>query len=128
MPFFPLAVGFLGGLEVLTRPAERLDVSTSAVALAWLLRRSPVMIPIPGTKSLEHLGDNIRATEVATQLTDEEVRALAEVEDEESATLSMMSTQMADASAPQVSATHCDITHTDCRAPRDPDRSRRGAG
>lgn len=97
VPFFPLAVGFLGGLEVLTRPAERLDVSTSAVALAWLLRRSPVMIPIPGTKSLEHLGDNIRATEVATQLTDEEVRALAEVEDEESATLSMMSTQMADA-------------------------------
>lgn len=97
VPFFPLALGVLGGLEVLTRPAQRLGVSTSAVALAWLLRRSPVMVPIPGTKSLEHLGDNIGATEVAAQLTGEEVRALTAVEDEESATLSKMSTQMADA-------------------------------
>ena len=97
MPFFPLAIGFLGELEALTRPAQRLGASTSAVALAWLLRRSPVMVPIPGTKSLEHLGDNIGATEVAAQLTDEEVRALTAVEDEESATLSKMPAQMVDA-------------------------------
>jgi len=55
------------------------------------------MVPIPGTKSLEHLGDNIGATEVAAQLTDEEIRALTAVEDEESATLSKMSAQMAGA-------------------------------
>jgi hypothetical protein len=55
------------------------------------------MIPIPGTSSLEHLADNIGATEVAAQLTDEEVRALTSVEDEESATLSKMSAQMVDA-------------------------------
>jgi pyridoxine 4-dehydrogenase len=97
VPFFPLAVGFLGELEALARPARRLGVSTSAVALAWLLRRSPVMVPIPGTKSLEHLGDNIGASQVAAQLTDEEVRALTAVEDEESATLSKMPPQMADA-------------------------------
>jgi pyridoxine 4-dehydrogenase len=97
VPYFPLAIGFLGEPEALTRPAQRLGVSTPAVALAWLLRRSPVMIPIPGTKSLEHLGDNIGATEVAAQLTGEEVRALTAVEDEESATLGTMPTQMADA-------------------------------
>jgi pyridoxine 4-dehydrogenase len=71
VPFFPLAVGSLGELEALTRPAQRLGISTLAVALAWLLRRSPVMIPIPGTKSLAHLADNIGAAEVAPQLTDE---------------------------------------------------------
>jgi aryl-alcohol dehydrogenase-like predicted oxidoreductase len=93
----PRTVGALGESGALTRPARRLGVVTSAVALAWLLRRSPVMIPIPGTRSLEHLADNIGATEVAAQLTDEEVRALTAVEDEESATLSKMSAQMVDA-------------------------------
>jgi pyridoxine 4-dehydrogenase len=97
VPYFPLAVGALGESEALTRPAQRLGVSTSAVALAWLLRRSPVMIPIPGTRSLEHLADNIGATEVAPQLTGEEVRALTMAEDEESATLATMPAQMADA-------------------------------
>jgi aryl-alcohol dehydrogenase-like predicted oxidoreductase len=97
VPYFPLATGALGEPEALTRPAERLGVPTSTVALAWLLRRSPVMIPIPGTKSTEHLADNIRATEVAAQLTGEEIRALTAVEDEESATLNNMSTQMLEA-------------------------------
>ena len=67
------------------------------MTLAWLLRRSPVMIPIPGTRSLEHLADNIGATEVAAQLTGEQARALTAVEDEESATLTKMPAQMADA-------------------------------
>jgi pyridoxine 4-dehydrogenase len=115
VPFFPLAVGSLGEPEPLsgpatqparpltrpadplTQPAQRLGVSTSAVALAWLLRRSPVMVPIPGTKSLAHLSDNISAIEVAAQLTDEEVRALTAVQDEQSATLGTMPPQMADA-------------------------------
>ena len=97
MPYFPLAVGALGEPGALTQPAQRLGVSTSAVALAWLLRRSPVMVPIPGTRSPEHLADNIGATEVAARLTGEEVRALTAVEDEESATLSEMPAQMVDA-------------------------------
>ena len=98
VPYFPLATGALGeSVEALARPARRLGVATSAVALAWLLRRSPVMIPIPGTKSPAHLADNVGATKLAAQLTDEEVRALTAVEDEESATLGKMSAQMADA-------------------------------
>jgi pyridoxine 4-dehydrogenase len=97
VPYWPLAYGRLGALAPLTGPAERLGVSVSAVALAWLLRRSPVMIPIPGTKSLEHLADNIAAANVATELTEDEVRALTAVEDEGSATLSRMSDQMAEA-------------------------------
>ena len=97
MPYFPLATGALGEPEALTRPAQRLGVPTSTVALAWLLRRSPVIIPIPGTKSREHLADNVRAAEIAPQLTDEEIRVLTAVEDEDSATLNTMSTQMVDA-------------------------------
>jgi pyridoxine 4-dehydrogenase len=97
VPYFPLATGALGEPEALMRPAQRLGVPTSTVALAWLLRRSPVIIPIPGTKSAEHLADNIRATEIAPHLTDEEIRVLTGVEDEDSATLNTMSTQMVDA-------------------------------
>jgi pyridoxine 4-dehydrogenase len=102
VPFFPLAVGYLGelkALDAITRPARRLGVSGSAVALAWLLRRSPVMVPIPGTKSLAHLTGNVRAADVAGALTEAEVRALTGVEDEESATLSTMPAPMADALA-----------------------------
>lgn len=62
--------------------------------MGWLLRRSPVVIPIPGTKSLDHLADNLRAIEVAAKLADEEVDALTAIEDEESASLDTMSTQM----------------------------------
>ncbi|MGC5258940.1 aldo/keto reductase [Gordonia sp. DT218] len=97
VPYFPLATGALGEPEALTRPARRLGVPTSTVALAWLLRRSPVIIPIPGTKSSEHLADNIHATEIAPHLTDDEIRVLTAVEDEDSATLNTMSTQMVDA-------------------------------
>jgi aryl-alcohol dehydrogenase-like predicted oxidoreductase len=97
VPYFPLAVGGLGSMEALAGPAGRLGASTSAVALAWLLRRSPVMIPIPGTKSLDHLAANLGATEVAAQLTDDEVSALTAAQDERSATLGAMSAEMADA-------------------------------
>ncbi|WP_026924990.1 aldo/keto reductase [Glycomyces arizonensis] len=97
VPYFPLATGTLGDLAALTQPARRLGVSTSVVALGWLLRRSPVIIPIPGTKSLEHLADNIRALDVAAELTDGEVNTLTAVEDEESASLDTMSAQMIDA-------------------------------
>ncbi len=75
IPWYPLAVGKLaeqGG--PLAEAAERLGAAPSHVALAWLLRRSPVMLPIPGTGSLAHLEENCAAADV--QLTDEEYDAL----------------------------------------------------
>ncbi|MFI0544284.1 pyridoxine 4-dehydrogenase [Streptomyces canus] len=62
LPWFPLATGQLarpGG--PLDRVAAHLGASPSQAALAWLLRRSPVMLPIPGTSSVEHLEDNVAA-------------------------------------------------------------------
>ncbi len=50
------------------------DASPSQLALAWLLKRSPVVLPIPGTSSVEHLEDNTRAASI--ELTDEEFEAL----------------------------------------------------
>ena len=63
IPWFPLGTGDLakGGGRALTRVAERLDATPAQVALAWLLARSPVMIPIPGTTSLTHLEENVAA-------------------------------------------------------------------
>ena len=62
LPWFPLAAGELaepGG--PLDRAARALDATSSQVALAWLLRRSPVMLPIPGTGSVAHLEENMAA-------------------------------------------------------------------
>jgi pyridoxine 4-dehydrogenase len=62
IPWFPLAAGSLaapGG--VLSTVAERLGATPSQVALAWLLKRSPVMLPIPGTSSVRHLEENTAA-------------------------------------------------------------------
>jgi aryl-alcohol dehydrogenase-like predicted oxidoreductase len=65
IPWFPLATGKLaepGG--VLDEAAKRHDATPSQVALAWLLARSPVMLPIPGTGSVEHLEENCAAAQV----------------------------------------------------------------
>lgn len=97
VPYFPLATGGLGNLDPLNLPAARLRVPRSMVALAWLLRRSPVIVPIPGTKSLEHLQNNIHATTIAQQLTDDEIDALTALEDEQTAILGTMSNKMVDA-------------------------------
>jgi len=62
IPWFPLATGGLarpGG--PLARAAERLHAQPSQVALAWLLHRSPVMLPIPGTSRVKHLEENTAA-------------------------------------------------------------------
>jgi pyridoxine 4-dehydrogenase len=78
IPWFPLATGELsrpGG--PLDRLAQEIDASPSQLALAWLLRRSEVMLPIPGTSSVEHLEENLAAAEV--QLTDEQFEALSAV-------------------------------------------------
>ena len=77
IPWFPLATGKLakdGG--PLDAAAKRHDATPSQLALAWLLRRSPVMLPIPGTSSVEHLDDNTAAALI--ELTDEEFAALTQ--------------------------------------------------
>lgn len=62
IPWFPLAAGKLSGPESpIQRVAEQLKATPSQVALAWLLSRSPVMLPIPGTSNVEHLEENVAA-------------------------------------------------------------------
>jgi pyridoxine 4-dehydrogenase len=75
IPWFPLAAGELakpGG--VAHDVARRLGVTTGQVALAWLLRRSEVMLPIPGTGSVGHLEENVAAAQV--ELTPDDVESL----------------------------------------------------
>jgi aryl-alcohol dehydrogenase-like predicted oxidoreductase len=65
IPWFPLATGRLaepGG--PLDRIARERDATPGQIALAWLLARSPVMLPIPGTSSVEHLEENVAAAEL----------------------------------------------------------------
>jgi len=76
LPFFPLAVGALGKSHpALTATAEKYRASPAQIAIAWLLARSPVMLPIPGTSSPEHLQENWDARKIA--LTEDEVSAIA---------------------------------------------------
>jgi pyridoxine 4-dehydrogenase len=65
IPWFPLAAGELGrpgGL--LARVAGRYGATPSQIALSWLLKRSPVMLPIPGTSKLAHLEANVAAADI----------------------------------------------------------------
>ena len=71
VPYFPLRAD--GGSAV-AEIAERHGATPSQIALAWLLRRSPATLPIPGTLSLEHLNENLAALEI--ELSDEEYEAL----------------------------------------------------
>ena len=64
--------------RTLTRIARRHHATNAQVALAWLLARSPVMLPIPGTSSLEHLEENVGAA--AVELSEDEVEELTEEE------------------------------------------------
>lgn len=76
IPWFPLATGELakaGG--PLDEIARQHGSTPSQLALAWLLRRSPAMLPIPGTSSVAHLEDNVAAARI--RLSDEEFAALA---------------------------------------------------
>jgi aryl-alcohol dehydrogenase-like predicted oxidoreductase len=76
IPWFPLAAGRVAG-DVLNAIAKTHQASPKQVALAWLLRRSLVMLPIPGTSSVEHLEENVAAASV--QLTEEDYKRLADV-------------------------------------------------
>jgi pyridoxine 4-dehydrogenase len=76
IPWFPIGAGRLarpGGPR--DRIARRLGATSAQLALAWLLRRAPVMLPIPGTASVAHLEENVAAA--GLQLTDEQFEALA---------------------------------------------------
>ena len=75
IPWFPLAAG------ALTRPGSVLDdiakkyqATTGQIALAWMLKRSPVMLPIPGTSKVKHLEQNVAALKIA--LSDEDFSSL----------------------------------------------------
>jgi aryl-alcohol dehydrogenase-like predicted oxidoreductase len=77
IPWFPLATGQLaqpgGPLDDVARAH---DASPGQIALAWLLGRSPIMLPIPGTSKVAHLEENIAAAQV--RLDDDEIRTLAD--------------------------------------------------
>jgi pyridoxine 4-dehydrogenase len=76
IPWFPLGAGRIAG-EVLNQVAQAQHASPTQVALAWLLRRSSAMLPIPGTSSIEHLEQNVGAASL--RLKDEEYQELAGV-------------------------------------------------
>lgn len=76
IPWFPLATGALAKKgSVLAQLAKRLNATPSQLALAWLLHRSPVMLPIPGTSRVKHLEENMAAA--AITLSDADAEALA---------------------------------------------------
>ncbi|MFI5610441.1 aldo/keto reductase [Amycolatopsis sp. NPDC051903] len=78
IPWFPLATGSLAGADSpLAKLSAEHGASPSQLALAWLLKRSPVMLPIPGTSSVAHLEDNTAAAEL--ELSDDEFAALSAV-------------------------------------------------
>jgi pyridoxine 4-dehydrogenase len=77
IPWFPVAAGKLaqpGGK--LDEVAKRHGATVSQLSIAWLLHRSPVMLPIPGTSSVKHLEENMKAAEV--KLSDAEMREIEE--------------------------------------------------
>jgi pyridoxine 4-dehydrogenase len=76
IPWFPLAAGRVAG-QILEQLARAHQAAPHQVASAWLLKRSPVMLPIPGTSSLKHLEENVAAASL--QLSDEEFQKLSRV-------------------------------------------------
>lgn len=79
IPWFPLAAGDLaepGGL--VDKIAKAHDASPGQIALAWILKRSPVMLPIPGTSKVSHLEENVAAAQI--ELSDDEFQQLNEAE------------------------------------------------
>ena len=76
IPWFPLGAGKVAG-EVLNRIAQARNASPTQIALAWLLRRSPIMLPIPGTSSVEHLEQNVAAAWL--RLSEEEYERLSRI-------------------------------------------------
>ena len=76
IPWFPLGAGTVAG-RLLEKIAKARQAKPIQIALAWLLKRSPIMLPIPGTSSIAHLEENVQAASL--QLTDEEYLGLTGV-------------------------------------------------
>jgi aryl-alcohol dehydrogenase-like predicted oxidoreductase len=75
IPWFPLAAGQLASADSpLSRVAARWNGTPSQVALAWLLARSPVILPIPGTSKVVHVVENVAAADI--RLSEDEFTAL----------------------------------------------------
>ena len=75
IPWYPLAAGDLARPgSVLDQVAHKHNAAPSQIALAWVLKRSPVMLPIPGTGKVRHLEENVAAADI--QLSDEDFKAL----------------------------------------------------
>lgn len=76
IPWYPIASGNLANAEgEISKLAIEKNATPAQIAIAWLLKRSPVMVPIPGTSSLEHLQENIAAATI--HLTDTEFKDLS---------------------------------------------------
>ena len=76
IPWYPIAKGKPNN-EILSKIADHHNASPVQIALAWLLRRSPVMLPIPGTLSTQHLESNIAAARI--KLSDEEFEEIGKI-------------------------------------------------
>ncbi len=74
LPWYPLGDGAVLRVQKLKDLARKLRATPAQVGIAWLLARSPVMLPIPGTSSIAHLEENVAAANV--QLSEEEFRSL----------------------------------------------------
>lgn len=75
IPWYPLASGSLAQSgSILSEVARKHNTTPSGIALAWILKRSPIMLPIPGTSSVKHLEENVAAASI--QLSDEEFKTL----------------------------------------------------
>jgi aryl-alcohol dehydrogenase-like predicted oxidoreductase len=75
LPWAPLSAGKISEQRAIARVAKRHRATPMQVAIAWLLARSPVMLPIPGTSRVSHLEENVAAASL--QLTNDELRELA---------------------------------------------------
>jgi aryl-alcohol dehydrogenase-like predicted oxidoreductase len=64
LPWYPLGAGTLAGASQLAAIAQRHHATAAQVALVWLLRRSPIVVPIPGTASIAHFEENLGALDV----------------------------------------------------------------
>jgi aryl-alcohol dehydrogenase-like predicted oxidoreductase len=74
LPWFPLGAGSIDEHGPLAEVASHHDASPMQIALAWLLHKSPAMLPIPGTSSIDHLEENVAAASI--ELSDEDLAAL----------------------------------------------------
>jgi pyridoxine 4-dehydrogenase len=74
LPWYPLGDGSALRLSKVKKVAQKLGASPAQVAIAWLLKKSPVVLPIPGTGKIEHLEENVAAAKL--NLSDEDFRSL----------------------------------------------------